>query len=369
MMVPMSVATDHKPARPRVLFVDDSRLMRACATRILGQDFDLLLAESAEQAWELLETDREIQAVFSDLFMTGRSGLDLLQQMRSSDRRELADMPMVLITGEEDGEKRRRHALGLGATDFISKPFQASELLARARAYARSGESTRRLRLLEQAHHVDTETGLGNRRYLEERLIQATSLAHRHQQPLAMMHLRLEGLSELLEELGERHATRAMARIGETLSRRIRREDTVFRSGEESFTFLLPATTAEGAETLKARFLPDLDELGLGSDEAALAVRPGFVVQVPPPPNGRDAARIIDEGLAGETVPVQSSAGESSLPDIEQALRMIERGDQDQLLPFLARLEKRLRPLIDLIEAGGRQRRRTDPGRPWNRLD
>ncbi|NEZ02921.1 response regulator [Wenzhouxiangella sp. XN201] len=365
----MSVATDHQTVRPRILFVDDSRLMRACAVRILGQDFDLALAESAEQAWELLQTDREIQAVFSDLFMTGKSGLDLLKQMRTSERRELADMPMVLITGEEDGEKRRRDALGLGATDFISKPFQASELMARARAYARTGESSRRLRLLEQDHHVDTESGVGNRRYLEERLLQAMSFAHRHQQPLAMMHLRLDGLTELLEDLGRTHAARAMGRIGETLSRRIRREDTVFRSGEECFTFLLPATTAEGAETLKSRFLPDLDELGLGTDEAALAVRPGFVVQVPPPPNGRDAAQIIDEGLAGETVPVQPSRNEPSLPDLEQALRMIERGDQDQLRPFLARLEQQLRPLIEAIEAGKRQGFRRESRRPWDRLD
>lgn len=365
----MSVATDHRPARPRVLFVDDSRLMRACATRILGQDFDLLLAESAEQAWELLETDRDIQAVFSDLFMTGKSGLDLLEQMRSSDRRELADMPMVLITGEEDGEKRRRHALGLGATDFISKPFQASELVARARAYARTGESSRRLRLLEQAHHVDTDSGLGNRRYLEERLIQAMSFAHRHRQPLAMMHLKLDGLADLLEDLGSRHAARALGRIGETLSRRIRREDTVFRSGEESFTFLLPATTAEGAETLKSRFLPDLDELGLGTDEATLAVRPGFIVQVPPAPNGRDAAQIIDEGLAGKAVPVQPSTSEASLPDLEQALRMIERGDGHQLQPFLAQLKQRLGPLNELIEAGDGGDRRTQSSRPWSRLD
>lgn len=341
------------------MFVDDSRLMRACATRILGQQFDLVLAESAEQAWDLLQADPHIQVLFSDLHMGGNSGFDLLRQLRQADQPHLVDLPVVLITGEEDGETRRKHALMLGATDFISKPFQASELTARASAYAQSGQSAKRLRLLEQAHHIDPETGLGNRRYCEERLMQAMSFAHRHQQPLVLMHLRLDGLSALLEDMGQAHASRALERIGETLNRRIRREDTAFRTEAETFTFLLAATDADGAEKLKRRFLPDLDELGLCPDDEALAVEAGFIIQTPPPMNGRDGEQILEEGLSGQAQPMTAAEPDGEpTPEIEQALRMIKRGEGERLKPHLRGLEQRLRPLLDMLaeEDSGRHR-------------
>lgn len=351
----MNAMTQLDPSRPRILFVDDSRLMRACATRILGDDFDLVLAESAEQAWELLQSDSRIEALFSDLHMTGKSGFDLLDQVRSAQRSQLADLPVVLITGEEDGEKRRKHALALGATDFISKPFKASELMARARAYAQTSQSSRRLRLLEEAHHVDPATGLGNRRYCEERLLQAMSFAHRHGQALVLMHLRLDGLGALLDDLGETLAARALQRIGETLARRVRREDTVFRSEDETFSFLLPATDAEGARRLQQRFLPDLEDLGLCPHNESLAVEAGFIIQTPPKPNGRDVSDILDEGLAGQATPAAEPAGEDAhIPDIEQVLRMIERGEQERIRSFLPTLERRLGPLLALIGEGGR---------------
>jgi len=363
----MSAVSETRPNLPYVLFVDDSRLMRACATRILGREFNLVLAESAETAWEMLQTDRRIQAVFTDLHMTGKSGMDLLKQLRSAESPHLSDLPLVLITGEEDGEKRRQSALALGATDFISKPFQASELTARARAYAETTESTRRLRLLEQAHHVDAESGLGNRRYCEERLLQAMSFAHRHRQPLAMMHLRLDGLERLLQDLGEPHAGRALQRIGRTLRQRIRNEDTVFRTGPQTFSFLLPGTSAEGAERLKSRFLPDLDELGLDSPEQGLHVRAGFVIQTPPAPNGRDIGSILDEGLSGRPTAMRPGS-DAQAPGIERALRMIERGQEAELQPFLAELEERLKPLLQLFESR-RGQPRSGMAHPRHRFD
>jgi diguanylate cyclase (GGDEF)-like protein len=361
-------AITQSPSRPRILFVDDSRLMRACATRILGERFDLILAQSAEQAWEILEADASIEALFSDLHMDGKSGFDLLRQVRQSDRPHLADLPVVLITGEEDGETRRKHALMLGATDFISKPFQASELLARASAYAETSQSTKRLRLLEQDHHIDAETGLGNRRYCEERLMQAMSFAHRHQQPLVLMHLRLDGLEALLHDMGEPHAGRALKRIGETLARRIRREDTAFRTSADTFTFLLPATDESGAEQLQQRFLPDLQALGLSPEDDTLAVETGFIIQTPPPLNGRDGAQILEEGLARSARPVtretgeESSEGESASPTLEQALLMIQRGQGDRLMGHKKALRERMAPLIELLEGAGAGPAARSPG-------
>lgn len=363
-----AVTKDNQNPRPRILFVDDSRLMRKCAQQILGPKFDLTVAESAEDAWDLLNSDEQIQVLFTDLHMPGKTGYELLRQVRSSNSPRLSDMPVVLITGSEDKETERTHALTLGATDFITKPFQASELNARATAYADSEQSRQRLRLLEQKHHLDPETGLGNRSYCEQRLIQAMSFAARHDQPVSLMHLRLEGLGRLLEELGEPHASRALDKIGRTLAQRVRSEDTAFRTGEESFSFILPATDAAGAKTLQDRFLPDLAGMGLDSNVEGLDVKHRFIVQEPGLDGCIDAGRILADGLSGKgdagavepaepaepAQPARPATPREEIrpPDLEEALAMIERGETDRLRPFLPQIRERLQPLIRLLTGG-----------------
>lgn len=354
----MSVAT-RKNESARVLFIDDSRLMRMCAQKILGQQFDLIVAESAERGWEILSEDESIQVVFTDLHMTGKSGYELLRMVRGSDSTRLAELPVILITGAEDKEDKRSHALTLGATDFITKPFEASELMARASAYADSGKSRQRLRVLESEHHLDPETRLGNRQYCEKRLAQAISFAARHDQSLSLMHLQLDGLGRLLDEIGQPHAERALKNIATTLSNRIRREDTLYRTGRERFTFILPATDAEGARMLRHRFVPDLESLGLGESADALDVRARFSIQEPALDGAADATGMLREGLAGKHEEIKRSDAATTrssqhddrkIPSIDRALEMLARGKREAVVQQLPEITRRLQPLLDLIE-------------------
>ncbi len=356
-MTCMNAATKPNPqSRGRILFVDDSRLMRMCANKILGRAFDLVVAESAEQAWEILNTDENIQILFSDLQMPGKSGFELLDQVRNSDSSRLADLPVVLITGSEDCEQMRERALEHGATDFLTKPFQDSELMARARSHVDSGRSRQQLRDLQRDYHLDQSTGLGNRSYCEQRLAQAISFAARHDQSLTLMHLQLSGLELLLEDLGEPFANRALGRIGGMLAQSIRQEDTVFRSGRESFTFMLPATEPHGAEILQERFLPDLDKLGLTGNGNSLEVSCRFLIQ-PVRVDGRlDAARLLEDGLSGTIASPETATDlakpaqtEPATPGLEEALQMIERGESERLRPHLPQLRKRLEPLFAIL--------------------
>jgi two-component system, cell cycle response regulator len=351
-------AVTHENVRPsaRILFVDDSRLMRMCARKILADSYELLLADSAEEAWLILQQDDEIQVLFTDLQMPGKSGFDLLEQIRGSDSPHLAELPVVLVTGAEEREEMRKQALERGATDFITKPFQASELMARATAHVDSGRSRRQLRVLERDHHLDRTTGLGNRRYCEQRLTQAISFASRHGQPLSLMHLRLEGLGQLLADLGEPYAERAQRCIGKTLAASIRREDTVFRTGEECFTFLLPTTDWIGATSLQERFLPDLEKLGLAGNGHSLEVTTQFRVQPIEVDTHADAARLLEDGLSGR-LPEARDASEqvdeatAVVPSLDEALELIEQGEDELVRRHLPSLERRLRPLLALINA------------------
>ncbi|MFU8833066.1 MAG: response regulator [Wenzhouxiangella sp.] len=350
----MDTITPSSTIRARVLFVDDSKLMRLSGRKILAGEFDVVLAENAAEARRMLDADPTIQLMFSDLNMPGDSGYDLLGALRGCDEPRLRELPAIIMTGSDDQENERQRALELGATDFISKPFRASELMARARAHASHKEAIRRLRDLEEQRQTDLHTGLGNRRYCLLRLDQALSFARRHRQPLTLVHLHLVGLKALVAELGQPYGSSALGRIGRVLARSIRREDTVYRTDNESFTFMLPATDVAGAEILRDRFIPDLEALGLRPHGKALNIQCRFSIQSPETETDVSCEALLAQGLASASIgiktdkPAHRPGMAQSPPDLEQALAMIARGEHASVHEYLPALMARLQPLLRL---------------------
>ncbi len=337
---------NNHPVKARILFVDDSKLIRLAASKMLADRFDLVLAENADRAMEVLSSDPAIQVLFCDLNMPGQSGYELLEKLRARRETRLRELPVIIITGTDQLEKERQRALDLGATDFISKPFRASELLARATTHASHKEAVRRLELLRQQQHTDPATGLGSRNYCRQRLDQAISFARRHGQPLTLIHLHLAGLGRLINELGEPFASRALDKIGATLKDVVREEDTVYRTGTSTFCFLLPATDAEGAQVLRERFTPILETLGIRRDGQALDIEVRFSIQEPPLDGSMDPESILRAGLTSHESE-RNSNGQVSM-DLEEALARIKSGDIDSVSNQLPKLLERLQPLLAL---------------------
>lgn len=357
----MHCANSNK-TKARILFVDDSKLMRLSGQKILAQTFDIVLAENVTQAQEILAADPTIQVVFSDLNMPGKSGYEFLAELRQLEDNRLNSLPVIIITGAENQETERRRALEAGATDFISKPFKASELMARAQAHASHKKAERRLHELEESHQTDPATGIGSRHYCLQRLGQAISFARRHGQTISLIHLHLEGLQALCEEMGEPFSGSAWKKIGQVLQGSIRQEDTVYRTGIESFCFLLPATDTRGAEVLRDRFIPDLEALGLQPDGNTLNVRREFSIQAVSIDSGVDVTALLDQGMREPRQSAVTTKSDDCPLDLEQALAMIERGQLADLQPHLGALTRRLEPLLRLAgqhKSPGQQLART----------
>jgi two-component system, cell cycle response regulator len=308
----MDTTPDYDRTTPaRILFVDDSKMMRLAGRKILEPHFQIVLAAGADEASAVLDENPDIAVIFSDLNMPDRSGYDLLQEVRASDNPQLRRLAVIIMTGSDNQEQEREAALQAGATDFINKPFRASELLARARTHLTGFQASRQLNTLRQTHHRDLATGLGNRNYCIHRLEQAMSFARRHRQPLSLLYLHLQGLEQLMDSLGEPYTGNALGKIGRVLNQSIRREDMVFRTGPESFCFVLPATGATGARVVRDRFIPDLESLGLKADDSGLNVCRRFAIQEPDL-SGISAERVLCEGLAQPTAAARGEVNGSS---------------------------------------------------------
>jgi len=114
--------------RPRVLVVDDSRVVRRALARILGKHFEVIEAEDGWVGWRSLKNDSRIDAVVTDIQMPNLDGYTFICKIRAAEDPGLRKLPVVVITSSED-EVTRDRAYACGANDFILKPFNSSQLM------------------------------------------------------------------------------------------------------------------------------------------------------------------------------------------------------------------------------------------------
>ena len=122
--------------KKQVLFVDDDRSVLAGFQRMLDTQtevWDMTFASSADEALDAT-TKSDLDVIVADVRMPGKDGFELLKLLQETERTR--DIPVVIVTGVlENGYKRR--ALDLGASDLLSKPVDAEDLVARLQSVLR----------------------------------------------------------------------------------------------------------------------------------------------------------------------------------------------------------------------------------------
>lgn len=111
------------PEKQKILIVDDSEMNRAILTGILDDGYDFLEAENGLQALDVLRAHRDISLVLLDIVMPELDGFGVLSIM--GEQRLIDQTPVIMISAESDSMLVER-AYQLGATDYISRPFDKS---------------------------------------------------------------------------------------------------------------------------------------------------------------------------------------------------------------------------------------------------
>ncbi|MGH8610540.1 MAG: GGDEF/EAL domain-containing response regulator [Gammaproteobacteria bacterium] len=203
---------------PLTLEVVQTFLEEAGYTRFVTTD-------EPRQAIELLASRRP-DIVLLDLMMPEVSGFDILSRMRADT--EMKYTPVIVLTSANDAATKLK-ALELGATDFLSKPVDPSELTLRLRNALAFKAYQDRLA------NYDDLTGLPNRRMFLARLDWAIRRATRHRSICALLHVDLDRFRQINDSFGHRVGDSLLRAVAQRLEDSVRDSDAVGCFADEAY--------------------------------------------------------------------------------------------------------------------------------------
>lgn len=303
-----------QPSRTqRILIVDDSPKARILMESILrGQGYsDLTSAESAGQAFALLDrpSGAESQAadfdlILMDLLMPEVDGLEACRRIKSWPW--LSDTPLIMVTAEDSAESLKE-AFDAGAIDYVKKPVNRVELMARVKSALRLKQEMDCRKAREQELVVLTEklrklsvsdglTGIANRRNFDDELARAWRRGQRESSSVALIIADIDHFKAFNDRYGHQAGDDCLRRVAQVLAQNVKRPfDLAARYGGEEFVVLLPDTGAAGAEQMAEEIRTAVECLDLGNvhaqDAHQVTISAGVATVIPQP--GSEPARLI----------------------------------------------------------------------------
>lgn len=224
------------PLRPRVLIVDDDDDLRTLTQIQLSDSFEVVQAATGRECVELAVIHSP-DVILLDLMMPEMDGSEVLSHLTAHPVTK--DIPVIFLSAIAD-TKQKVETLEAGAVDYIAKPVDRREFIARVGAAARTRARHEEIRRDQD----DAATGLGGRKAFDARLLQEVARAKRKNVPLAILLFDVDGMRQFGAGAGRDVADGLIGRIAQILQSTLRTSDSLFRYGENECAAILPETEA-----------------------------------------------------------------------------------------------------------------------------
>lgn len=199
--------------------------------------------------------------ILLDYQMPDLNGIEFVRLLREQE--DKGTTPVIMVTGDESREILLQ-GLEAGATDFLRKPVEKIELLARARNMIAMRAHQRELveanRKLRHMATTDSLTGLKNRRYMMERLREQVNLVRRYETACVVGILDIDHFKYINDTYGHDAGDEVLRMFSNSLRTSLRDTDFVARIGGEEFAVLLPQADLQTATNVCQRILTNLRE-------------------------------------------------------------------------------------------------------------
>jgi diguanylate cyclase (GGDEF)-like protein len=260
------------------MVIDDSPTMRVLLSSMVKEieGVDVRRYSSASEALSLI-ADQPPDLVLVDYILPEMNGTTFIRYFRSLPRCTAVPIIMITATGERD---KLYEALEAGATDFLTKPPDRVELIARVRNFLKMRSIERQLFRLA---HFDELTGLANRRHFIAEFEMVTSLCRQMGQSLSFAIFDVDHFKRINDTYGHSMGDEALRRLAGTCMQFCPSDYLVARLGGEEFGLLMP---------------------GVGHNEALLdcdSLRQAVAATIIETPNGQGIPLTISVGVATMT--------------------------------------------------------------------
>jgi diguanylate cyclase (GGDEF)-like protein len=255
-----------------ILCVDDDGEIRALLEEVIGHlGHTSATAMDGVEAMDKLSKDH-FDIVVTDLCMPRMDGIELIKQIKST----FDDVDVIAVTGYQVKYKYT-DVIDLGASDFISKPFNLNELEAKINRILRERSLRQELKRLSTR---DGLTGLYNRRHFDENLRREASRAFRQHYDMFLLLIDIDHFKAYNDSYGHRKGDSLLKELAKLMSYHIRANvDSAYRYGGDEFAVIVPHASPEQAimvaERLRSKF--NQGEVGFTSLSIGIAKLEGEI--------------------------------------------------------------------------------------------
>jgi len=240
-----------------ILVVDDiAQNLQVLCNILAKRNYRIAVAKSGLQALEMVEKVTP-DLILLDVMMPKMDGFEVCRRLHQAPATR--DVPVIFLTAKNEMENVVQ-GFEIGAVDYITKPFNSTELLVRVRTHMelklakqeliiKNRELTQAKEQLEHAARTDALTQLANRRGILERFDEEKYRFDRNQRSFSMLMGDIDDFKQINDTYGHNCGDYALITISGIMQDQVRKQDLVGRWGGEEFLLLLPETDSGGGFT------------------------------------------------------------------------------------------------------------------------
>lgn len=261
-----------KPFNPEdylILVVDDSPVnLQVVGTHLDEVGYSTTFANNGHQAVERFKVAHP-DLVLLDLMMPEMDGLEVCDALKAVN----PEIPIIFLTASQEQE-HLLSAFEQGAVDYLTKPFNKLELIARVKNHLMLRYAFNELKgalvEMERLAKTDGLTGLLNRSSLFDAASQEFARIQRYERPLSVLMLDIDRFKQVNDTYGHQVGDTVIQRVAASLKETLREVDIVGRYGGEEFAVILPETTLSQAADVAERIRLQISQQSIATDTGNL---------------------------------------------------------------------------------------------------
>jgi len=266
-----------KGKAPLVLIVDDvAKNLQVLGTILSKQEYKVAAANNGEQAIKIAKITLP-DLILLDIMMPGIDGFEVCARLKKDSGTK--DIPVIFLTAKIEPEDIVK-GFETGAVDYVTKPFNSTELLARTKTHLELKINRDLLKIkneqLNELAITDSMTGLYNHRYIIDSLSERIAEARRYKQSLSVAMLDIDYFKKVNDKYGHPFGDFVLVRISTIIEESIRETDIAGRYGGEEYLIIFTNTDKKSALNTLERIRKSVEEEKWVKEDLVVTVSGGL---------------------------------------------------------------------------------------------